>query len=181
MNRFGYCELGCSERRRDLVRAVAYDVLVAAEDAARMRIEVLAPVLEHLLGADPTEPGWEAVYRQAQAQARQARRSAARVDQPTVDLSEAAEAATTWWCAECGAIDSPQPCLGICVWREVEWVDRDVYDRGREQTIAVLNTERRLQGLVRSLAWSTPRENQWERSWDALRSQAAELAPAARR
>ncbi len=178
MSRFGSCELGCSEQRLDLVRAVAYDALIAAEPAARARAEVLRPVVEKLSHHQPRTGDFQARYLAVQADARDALRSAPTVDEPGVDVREPAQSATTWWCAECGGIDAPQPCLGICVWREVEWVRNDAYERRREEVLAVLETERRAGVLLRRLAWATPREGHWERSWQALLSEAQQITGA---
>jgi hypothetical protein len=172
MSRFATCESDCSEQRLDLVRAVAYDALIAAEQAARARTEALRSVVEELLRDQPQSGEWEARYRAVRADARDALRSAAIVDEPGIDVREPAEAATTWWCAECGGIDAPQPCLGICVWHEVEWVRSDAYESRRKDVLAVIEVERRVTALLRRVAWVTPREGQWERCWAALQAQA---------
>ena len=85
------------------------------------------------------------------------------------------ECATVWWCAECGGIDAPQPCLGICVWRRVEWVNVTSYLEQRAAAHAERDTERRLRALVRRIASVTPRAGHWERGWRALEAQAQEV------
>ncbi|HEY2650492.1 MAG TPA: hypothetical protein VGI50_01135 [Solirubrobacteraceae bacterium] len=71
-------------------------------------------------------------------------------------------------------IDAPPPCSGICVWREVEWVDHYAYKRCRERVLSVLEAERRVRGVLFRLAWVRPREGEWERSWAALQAEARE-------
>jgi hypothetical protein len=67
-----------------------------------------------------------------------------------------------------GGIDAPQPCLGIWVWRPVEWVAAERYVEAREKAQAALAEERRLRTLLRRAAAVTPRPRQWERGWAVL-------------
>jgi hypothetical protein len=85
--------------------------------------------------------------------------------------------ATTWWCAGCGGIDAPQRCLGICVWRPVEWVNRTRYSEERACALAQLDTERRLRQLLRRIAFVTPRAGQWRALLAPARGQGACNAP----
>jgi hypothetical protein len=109
-----------------------------------------------------------------QDRARSALRRYSGADEEEVELQEPAEPATTWWCAECGGIDAPQPCLGICIWRPVEWVNRAVYEQQRERVLAARATELRMSRLLRRLASVTPRHGQWERGWRVLQAEAQE-------
>jgi hypothetical protein len=93
-------------------------------------------------------------------------------------LEEPIEFATTWWRAARGGIDAPQPCLGICVWRDVEWVNRTRYLEERARILAERDTERRLRGLVRRVASVTPRAGHWELGWRAIEGQAREALQA---
>jgi hypothetical protein len=89
-------------------------------------------------------------------------------DEAGDDSDEPAGHVTAWWCAKCGGIDAPQPCLGICVWRPAEWVNRSVYESERSGAA----TERALIRLLRRVAFVTPRDGQWERNWLIVHSQA---------
>ena len=90
------------------------------------------------------------------------------------ELQGPAESATTSWCAACGGIDAPQPCLGIRIWRPVDWVNRAVYEQQRERVLAEREMELRLSRLPRRLASVTPRHGRWERGWRVLRAEAQE-------
>lgn len=173
MSRLGSCGSGCSEQRLDLVRAVAHDELATLERALRARLELQLPVIQRLTGSSTSNES-EAGYRELQARSRNVLRSSTTAPDPQIDAREPSEAATTWWCARCGGIDAPQPCLGICVWRTVEWVPRDAYERRRDRVVALQEAQACIESLLRRLAWSTPRAGQWERSWGALRSGAGE-------
>lgn len=79
---------------------------------------------------------------------------------------------TGWWCARCGNVDLPQPCLGVCVWRPADWVSLALYERELRRAEPVIRSARNLSGLLTRVAATTPRAGQWQRNWDALRRQA---------
>ena len=70
-----------------------------------------------------------------------------------------------WQCIGCGKIDAPQPCIGICQDRKVEFVHAQEYDRLRARMIE-------LESLVRMFAATTPRNGEWERSYLAMQNRA---------
>ena len=168
MGEYGTCETGCIERKLELVRAAASDAVADAASRAAVRADAFGAVAEALLGETP--PGGDG-YRSLQAWAR-----AALVQHPDTDhdeeWAEPSEPAITWWCKECGGIDAPQPCLGICVWRPVEWVNRAVYEQAREQAFVQRAREQRLRVLLRRLATVTPRPDHWQENWSAFAADA---------
>jgi hypothetical protein len=173
MGRWGTCETGCSESRLDLVRADAYEQLVAKEPQARANADALRRVVERFAGERPPagdEHAVEAAYRAVQLAARDVLRSTAAGGN---DLPAPADPATVWWCERCGGVDAPQPCLGICVWRSVDWVSRSLYERERARALEAHEAEQRLRALLRRVAFVTPNPGQWERSWRALQAAAA--------
>jgi hypothetical protein len=173
MGGFGSCESGCTEQRLELVRADAYDAAVALEQASRTRVVAFTPIAEELVRGEPADDEWQSTYGALQQRARSALRAHSRTQQQEVDLSVPSQAAITWWCSQCGAIDAPQPCLGICLWRQVEWVNKDLYDRRRERALAEQERELLLRRLLRRVASVTPHAGQWRRSWQALQTEAA--------
>jgi hypothetical protein len=180
MGRFGTCVGGCGEQKLELVPAVQYETLAADESSCRVRAEAFAAVAEELALRQPRAEEWEPAYRSAQDMARIALRRYPEVEAQDVDGDEPLDCATVWWCAECGGIDAPQPCLGICVWRSVEWVNGIQYLEQRTGALVERDTEQRLRGLVRLVAAVTPRAGQWERGWGALGAQARASFPASR-
>jgi hypothetical protein len=174
MGQFGTCDTGCSEQKLELVRAAVHDSLAVLGSSADARAEALGPIAEELAWHQPTGEDSEAAYRAVQDRARSALRRYSGADEEEVEVREPAEPTTTWWCAECGGIDAPQPCLGICIWRPVEWVNRAVYEQQRERVLAARGTELRMSRLLRRLASVTPRHGQWERGWRVLQAEAQE-------
>ena len=180
MSRLGTCDTGCSEHKLELVRAAAYDALVVAASDVRACADAFADVGGLLARPEPGPDEFEGAYRSAQRAARDALRRHPDIGQQTIDWTQPAEHAITWWCAECGGLDAPQPCLGICVWRSVEWVERSLYEQLREQTMLEREREHRLRDLLHRIAWVTPRRGHWERGWRLLQLDAREIlnAPA---
>jgi hypothetical protein len=80
-----------------------------------------------------------------------------------------------WQCIGCGRIEAPQNCIGVCQDRRVAFVYADEH----EDALRDLERERRraeaLLVLVRQLAWSKPRADQWEGSYRALQAQARKV------
>jgi hypothetical protein len=174
MGQFGTCDTGCSEQKLELIRAAAHDSLAVLGASAHARAEALRSVAAELARHRPAGEDWEGVYRALQDKARANLHRHQRVDGQDVKLEERAEPATTWWCAKCGGIDAPQPCLGICVWRSVDWVNRAVYEHRRERVRAERKAELGLRRLLRRLASVTPRDGQWARGWRVLQAEAQE-------
>jgi hypothetical protein len=168
----GSCETGCREHRLDLVRAAASGAMSTLRSDAHAAAESLRSVAARLASEAPAPGEWEASYRSVRDDARAALRRHPRVASDDLALAEPAATATTWWCPACGGVDAPQECLGICVWRPVEWVSQAVYDRERERALAEHEIEQRLRELLSRIAWVTPRPGQWERSWRALQEEA---------
>lgn len=170
MERWGTCEASCSEHKLELVGAAEFDELKADRAATRDRVRALRPVVEAMTRTEAGPDGWQAAYRRAQ-------QDALAVLSGLEDgggSREPADHVTTWWCAECGGIEAPQPCLGICVWRPADWVNRAVYLEERARAAADADAERLLARLLRRLASVTPRQDQWEHCWARFRAEAGE-------
>ncbi len=167
MGVFGSCEAGCREERLDLVGADAVDQCMADAATSRRAAQAFSAVAQELARGEPAQEAWEAEYRRVQGSARAALR-----DHPQRGEGRATEdevrAVTTWWCPDCGGLEAPQPCLGVCVWRPVEWVSRDLWQQERERLEVQLESEAALRGLLRQIAFITPREGQWRAGWQAL-------------
>jgi hypothetical protein len=168
MGELGTCATGCREQRLELVRGAAYDEVVATRRRLEAQRDALRAVIDELVFEVPDDGDDERAYRWAQRQARSALRE--HPPDPAVHAvaDEPTASATVWWCPECNAVDAPQPCLGICVWRPVEWVERGRYDEERELTLSARAGVERLRLVLRRLATVTPREGEWERGWHVL-------------
>ena len=166
------CAGACSERKLELVTGADYDQLAAAAAACRARIRELREVAGELAQAEPEPEQWRAAYEALQRSARSALRRSGPAPDGQDDPLPPAPAVTVWRCPDCGGVDAPQPCIGVCIWRPAAWVDAASHESLRLRAAADLATERNLAGLLRTLAFTTPRAGQWEQNWRALQAQA---------
>ena len=127
MGREERCDGDCSEHKLLLVSAIDYDELLGDAHAARIRSARLASAVREFADAhaQPGDPR-DGLLRPHDV-ARRALRDGGR-DERTTDRSAPATV-TCWWCAECGNVDMPRPCLGVCVWRPADWVSLARYER----------------------------------------------------
>lgn len=149
----------CSEHKLVLVAQAEFDELRAAGARAAQLIEVAEPLMGST--SDPAA---------ALAGLRHAARHALR-EAPT-DPDEPGPV-TGWWCATCGNVDLPQPCIGVCVWQPTEWVSLALYERERQRIQPQLDTARRLRGPLTRAAAIRPRPGQAAQNWQALAHAAA--------
>ncbi|HEX5127243.1 MAG TPA: hypothetical protein VFW00_10930 [Rhodocyclaceae bacterium] len=77
-----------------------------------------------------------------------------------------------WQCIGCGKIDGPQNCIGICQDRKVELVYAADYEALNGQLGAARAAIALLMAQMRQIANTTPRNNEWERSYRALQARA---------
>lgn len=83
-----------------------------------------------------------------------------------------AEHVTAWQCIGCGRIEAPQTCVGICQDRKVAFVYADEHERTLTELKLAHERAAALEALARQIAWSTPRQGEWEHSYRALQAQA---------
>lgn len=172
MLRPGTCEDGCREQRLELVRAAAYDELVAVRQSAHDCADAFRAVVEQFIARQPIAAQVELSYRSVQDQARAILH---RFPDPALQeqvLRGPTEPATTSWCADCDGIDAPQQCLEFCIWRPVDWVSYTSYQHERMRMVSEWLIESRLRQLLRRIASITPLEGEWARTWRALETEA---------
>jgi len=166
------CADDCSERNLELVRADDYDQLTRAAAACRARILGLRPVVAELARTEPGPGEPKAVYQALQQSARSALRRFRPAPADRDDPLSPADTVVVWRCQDCGGLDAPQPCIGVCIWRPAVWVDATWHESVRMRAAADREGERSLTGLLGRLAFATPRAGQWEQSLRALQLQA---------
>ena len=155
MGREERCDGDCSEHKLLLVTAADYDELLGAAHAARIRAARMVPVVRRFAEADaqPRDPR-DALLRMRES-ARRALRDGGRGEDRTDWASP--DTVTGWWCARCGNVDMPQPCIGVCVWRPADWVNHALYDHQLRLAEPGLRAARSLSGLLARVAAVTPR------------------------
>jgi hypothetical protein len=177
MREFESCVGTCYERKLELVGGGEYDELMVVVAARRGRIQEFWTVVEELVAMEPGRGEWRVVYGALRQSARSVLRRFGTASRSGADDSlSPAESVIVWRCPECGGVDAPQPCIGVCIWRPVDWVDANVYESERARAVLNLEVEKALVGLLSRVAFVTPRHGQWERNWLALQSQARLLS-----
>jgi hypothetical protein len=87
-------------------------------------------------------------------------------------MSAMSDRMTAWQCIGCGRIEGPQPCIGVCQDRKVEFVYASELDSTLAELARVRREAEALAVLVRQIAHTTPREGEWEHTYRALQSRA---------
>jgi hypothetical protein len=82
------------------------------------------------------------------------------------------ERVTAWQCIGCGRIEGAQPCVGICQDRKTEFVYASDHDEALAQLARAQQRAEDLAALVRQIAYTTPRQDEWERTYRALQVRA---------
>ena len=175
----GECAGGCHEELLDVAPAADFDQLAAVRCRARAAAEAFRGVAAGLTGPEPAAPDCAAAYQSIQQRARTAllRFPPSTGDDDCLRVSVTPEPA--WWCPDCGGIEAPQPCLEMCIWMPVDWVDAGVYRREHERAVTQRAIESRWRAFLRRLASVTPRKGQAVRCWSAFGAEARALLDAA--
>lgn len=166
----GDCPAGCSELRLELVPAEAFARLGELASQQDEHVAALLPIARRLRDLGDDNP--KLAYLRLQTRARAVLREHPAVDWERAELELRPEAVTAWWCAQCGAVDAPQPCLGVCIRRPAEWVNHDAYEKKHQHFIARRRVESDLRGLVRRVAVITPHDGYWQQTITILHHQA---------
>lgn len=179
MGREERCDSSCSEHKLVLVRAVDYDELLRAAHSARDRASRLASVVRAVAEAKGHPLDAQDAVLRLRDGARRTLRSGG-YEEFGADWASPATI-TGWWCAGCGNVDMPQPCIGVCVWRPAQWVSLALYERQLRVADPSLCAARSLRRFLARAATVTPHAGQWQRNWEALQAQAgtalADYAP----
>jgi hypothetical protein len=179
MREFESCAGACAEHKLELVSAGEYDALRSDAAARRIRIRAFRTVTDELAEVDPGPERWRVAYEPLRRSARSVlERFGPAARSPAEDSLSSAETVVVWRCSECGGVDAPQPCIGVCIWRPADWAPAGLYEAESSRAVLDRESEGALVGLLGRLAFVTPHEGAWEQNWLALRSQARSVAVA---
>ena len=173
MREFATCEGVCRERKLELVTGGEYDELVTAAAACRVRIRGFLPLVEELAAAQARQVDWKGLYESFQEQARVVLRAAGPWARGALD--DAASSTVVWRCPDCGGLEATQPCIGVCIWRPLDWVEAGAFEAERATLLRDIELERSLFDLLSRFARVTPRDSEWERNWRAFQVQAGHV------
>ncbi len=80
-----------------------------------------------------------------------------------------------WQCIGCGRIEAPQPCIGVCQDRKVRFVYAGEHEEALKRAGRIEWKADVLKTLARQLAFTNPRNGEWEQCYRALQNQARRL------
>ena len=173
MREFPTCEGVCRERKLELVTGGDYDDLATAAATSRIRIDALLPIAAELAGGAVTQAGCRGSYESFRERARLDLHAAgAPAPELGGDAGPSAQTIVVWQCPDCGGLEETQPCIGVCIWRLVDWVNLDAFEMQRSQALDDFAFARALSGLLARFVGVTPRMGEWERNWRAFQAQA---------
>ncbi|MDA0181912.1 hypothetical protein OJ997_16535 [Solirubrobacter phytolaccae] len=153
------CLGGCHEHRLDLVPAEEHEAAAATVDALERLLAERERLLRDVAHSTLSDEEWAAL------------RTRARAALHTPPIPEPADTVTTWKC-DCGHIEAPQPCIGVCVRPERAMVPADEYTPILARATELAAHAERLSPALRLLAWTTPRPDHREATATALRTAA---------
>ena len=73
-----------------------------------------------------------------------------------------------WQCVGCDRIEAPQPCIGVCQDRKVQFVYAGEYEEALEHTRLVGQKADILMASPRQLALTNPHDGEWEKCYRAM-------------
>ena len=159
-SRAGACEDGCDDVPLDLVDVAHVEAAAARLEALEARIFALRPLAEAVAAGSAGD------LPAARSRARELGRL------PAARAATEPEVVQAWGCPDCGRIEAPQPCLGICVRRPVLMADASEQRALAERAAQAARFEHGLAALARMVAHVTPRPGAEERTWAALAARA---------
>jgi len=161
------------ERKLELVNGEVYDELATAATACRARIDAFLPFVAELAGSIPHPPDWVVLYESLRGRVRLLLLKAAGPPaREMVGTTSSPETTVVWSCPDCGGLEETQPCIGVCIWRPVDWVELSTFESTRAQLLRDIELDRALFGLLTRFARAKPRRGEWERNWGAFQGQA---------
>jgi hypothetical protein len=170
MGRQERCDGACSEHRLVLVRSTDFDALRSAAHDARARVQRMGELLGGLAAAEPRPQDPDAAFLQLRDGARRLLAELGRAG-PDADWADPMTV-TGWWCAECGNVDLPQPCLGVCIWKPTDWVNVELYRSQLAVAVPWLRQADTMTRLLAHIAVLRPHAGLAQATWAALRERA---------
>lgn len=89
---------------------------------------------------------------------------------PLVDSGKDVNRISVWQCIGCGRVELPQPCIGVCSDRKVEFVASVDFDELQRRFRELEGEYQRLVEFMRMMARNTPKPGHWEASYKNLQA-----------
>ncbi len=166
------CLGACDFRKLDVVSAQEHADLLERLAAITDHVEGLTAIAREIAALAEPARDFERGYRELQTRAREILRSTVVAE---INADAESDRSVVWLCACCGQVEAPQPCLGVCIRRDGEFVRGGDHDKLAAAFGSAHRTAKILTAFVRRFAWVSPRAGQWRQTRDAFRRQVIEL------
>lgn len=170
------CTGSCAYQKLDVVGAEDHADLLEHFATIVGQAHRLEPAVRQIAALEEEHPNCERAYRSLQKSARTLIRS---LDHGAISAQNKKvpddERATVWSCATCGQVEAPQPCLGVCIRRNGDFVRSQDHDELAARVELAQASAREMAALVHQLAWVTPRAGEWDSACRAFQSKAITL------
>jgi hypothetical protein len=178
------CTGACAYQKLYVVSAEEHAELLENFAAIKRQEQCLEAVVQDIAALTEERSHPESAYRDLQTSARTLFRSLDHEALSSQNLSVPDdERAIVWSCATCGQVEAPQPCLGICIRRNGDFLRASDHDELAARAEVAQVRARELAALVRQFVWVAPHAGQWDAARRAFQEKAIKLlipAPPAR-
>ncbi len=170
------CAGKCDYRKLQVVSAEQYADLLEQFSTIADRTEILTALVNEIAALGEGERDHERAYRRLQSRVRKILRTAQSGEAAAaVAITPDDEFSTVWLCATCGQVEAPQPCLGVCIRRNGEFLRAGAHVELAFRAEAERQRAAELGALARQMACVAPHAGQWENACRAFREKAIRL------
>lgn len=85
------------------------------------------------------------------------------------------EPIAAWQCIGCGRIEAPQTCIGVCQDKRVYLISQADHQEALDAVQQLIGEIDAMQRVLKRIAFTAPREGQWESFWQAAQAEARVL------
>jgi hypothetical protein len=85
------------------------------------------------------------------------------------------EPIAAWQCIGCGRIEAPQTCIGVCQDKRVYLVSQQDHQEALDAIQQLIGEVDAMQRVLKRIAFTSPRDGQWETFWQAAQTEARTL------
>lgn len=170
------CTGSCAYQKLDVIGAEDHTELLDDFATIKTQAQSLEAVVRQIAALGEEHRDYERAYRDLRKSARTLVRS---LDHGAISaqnrIAPEDERATVWLCTTCGQVEAPQPCLGICIRRNGDFVRASDHDELAAGVEFAQKGAREMAALVHQFAWVTPHAGEWGSACRAFQEKATKL------
>lgn len=181
MGYFAGCADGCHMEPAEVVPVEVFADLLSQREVLAEMADLLAPLIERARAPVPVSVDPECAWRSLKNDACKARLTMKIDGSPGFAAPESLEPDTYFeieCCATCGAVEAPQPCIGVCIRKVGEFVLRAHHDTLACEVARLSTYCEAAVTLLGRMCSVTPRAGHWRTNLESFRVEAKRLPPA---